>query len=155
MKIFARNLLTFLGSVAVALSAQGQTPAPAAPPARLGSTVFQWDSFTAKPSGVGVRRDVTNLPTATLERFECHISTLNPGNMSHPPHKHPQEEFIILKEGLLEATINGVTARAGPGSILFCASNEEHGMVNVGPAMATYHVIRLVTEATPRPPVKT
>jgi quercetin dioxygenase-like cupin family protein len=56
-----------------------------------------------------------------------------------------------VKEGLIEVTINGVTQRAGPGSIFFYASNDEHGMKNVGTTAATYHVVRIVTAATPPP----
>src|SRR5262245_30098952 len=77
----------------------GQSPAPAAVPAapleKMGSKVFPWESFVAKKTANGERREVANLPTATLERFESHISTLNPGEKSHPPHIHNQEEFII------------------------------------------------------------
>jgi quercetin dioxygenase-like cupin family protein len=50
----------------------------------------------------------------------------------------------------MEATINGVSRRAGPGSIFFYASNDAHGMKNVGTTAATYYVFRVVTEATPK-----
>lgn len=33
--------------------------------------------------------------------------------MSHPPHQHAREEIVIVKEGLIEATINGVATRGG------------------------------------------
>ena len=120
---------------------------PAAP-ARLGSTVFKWEDLVAKPTGVGVRRAVVNQPTATLEKFECHITTLNPGLMSHPPHRHPQEEFIILKEGVLDVFVNGRTQRVGPGSFFFYASNDLHNVTNVGDQPATYLVFNLTTAAT-------
>ena len=55
-----------------------------------------------------------------------------------------------MKEGLIEATINGRVQRAGPGSIFFIASNDEHGLRNVGSSSATYHVVRMVTAATPK-----
>ena len=124
----------------------------AAPATKLGSTVFKWEDFVAKPGPVGTRREVANQPTATLERFESHISTLNPGKMSHPPHRHPQEEFIILKEGLLDVSINGHVQRAGPGSILFFASNDLHNVTNVGDRPATYLVFNLTTAATKSAP---
>ena len=123
-------------------------PANDAPSSRLGSTVFKWEELVAKPTAVGVRRDVANLPTATLERFECHISTLNAGLMSHPPHRHPQEEFIILKAGVLEVFVNGRTQRVGPGSFFFFASNDLHNVTNVGDQPATYLVFNLTTKAT-------
>jgi quercetin dioxygenase-like cupin family protein len=50
---------------------------------------------------------------------------------------------------LIEVTINGHAERAGAGSVIFYASNDEHGMKNVGDGMATYYVLRVVTVATP------
>jgi quercetin dioxygenase-like cupin family protein len=126
----------------------------AASAAKLGSTVFKWEDFVAKPGPVGARREVANQPTTTLERFESHISTLNPGKMSHPPHRHPQEEFIILKEGTLDVSINGRVQRAGPGSVLFFASNDLHNVTNVGDTPATYLVFNLTTAATKSAPAE-
>lgn len=115
----------------------------------LSSSVFDWNSLTVQATSVGERRDVADSPTATLQRFECHITTLNPGLESHPPHRHPDEEWIIVKEGEVEATINGESHVAGPGSIVFFASNDLHGLRNAGPSQATYYVVRVVTERTP------
>ena len=142
-----RSLLLIIASLC-ALTARGQSPAPAASPAKLGSKVFTWESFTAKPTAVGLRRDVVDLPTATFEKFESHITTLNPGKMSHPPHIHPQEEFIILKEGTLDASINGNVQRVETGSIMFFASNDWHNVTNVGDKPATYLVFNMTTAAT-------
>lgn len=118
---------------------------------RIESTVFRWDDLAVKPTPVGERRDVANHPTSTLAVFECHITTLNPGRESHPPHRHPQEELIIVKEGLLDVHINGQVQRAGPGSTLFYASNDAHNVRNVGDTRATYWVINLATAATHTP----
>lgn len=121
---------------------------------KLGSTVFNWDNLVAKPTGAGERRDVSDQPTATLARFECHITTLNPGKDSHPPHKHAQEEFIILKEGTLDVHINGKTTRVGPGSMFFFASNDMHNVSNVGDKPATYLVFNLATAVTKTVPAQ-
>jgi quercetin dioxygenase-like cupin family protein len=117
-------------------------------PARLGTSLFKWEDLPAKPTEVGERRDVADQPTATLERFECHISTLLPGRLSHPPHRHPQEEFILLREGTLDVAINGKVQRAGPGAVLFFASNDLHNVTNVGDKPAVYFVFNLTTAAT-------
>lgn len=147
--LFPRPTLALLFvSLLAALMVRAQSPAPAAPPAKLGSAVFKWEDLTPKPTAVGLRRDVADQPTATLARFESHISTLNPGKMSHPPHIHPQEEFIILKEGTLDASINGKVERVEAGSILFFASNDWHNVTNVGDQPATYLVFNLATAAT-------
>jgi len=119
-------------------------------PGQLVATVFDWDQLTAKPTKVGERRDVTDGPTATLKNFECHVTTLLAGESPHPAHHHPDEEFIVIKEGTLDVTINGHTQRAGRGSVVFYASGDEHGMKNIGDKPATYYVIRAVTDLTPK-----
>ena len=56
-----------------------------------------------------------------------------------------------MKEGTVDVTINGHTQQAGPGSIVFFGSNDEHGLKNAGATAATYYVVRVVTAATPKP----
>jgi len=94
-------------------------------------------------------RAVVRAPTPTLEELEMHITTLNAGQTSHAPHQHPNEELIILREGTVEALVHGEWKRLGPGSIIFQASNELHGIRNVGTSPATYHVVNWKTTATP------
>jgi uncharacterized cupin superfamily protein len=89
----------------------------------------------------GERRNVFDAPTATLDRFECHITTINPGESSHAAHKHPQEELLIVKEGTLEAVQNDTTNRVDAGGMIFEASNESHGVRNIGLTRATYFVL--------------
>jgi len=117
-------------------------------PAKLGSTVFTWETREARPTGVGEYRGVARNPTATLREFECHITCLNAGNASHAPHIHPQEELIVLREGTLDVHINGKETRVGPGSLFFFASYDWHAVKNVGDTQAKYFVFNFSTEAT-------
>jgi quercetin dioxygenase-like cupin family protein len=133
----------------VPLSLFAQAPAPATP---LGSTVFKWEDLKVKPTGNGERRDVTDRPSATFEVFESHITTLLPGRMSHAPHQHAREELIILRDGTLDVSLNGKISRAGPGSVLFFASNDFHNVTNVGDTPATYFVFNFSTAATKHAP---
>lgn len=142
------RLFLHLALVLAPLSLIAQPAAPATPPAKLGSTVFKWEDLPARPTGNGERRDVTDGPTATFERFESHVTTLLAGRMSHPPHQHGQEELIILRDGTLDVTINGATTRAGPGSLLFFAANDFHNVQNAGDTPATYFVFNFATAAT-------
>jgi len=118
-------------------------------PSVLGSTAFDWNSLPVKTTEVGSVRQVVNQPTPTLENLEVHITTLNPGKSPHPPHRHPNEEMLIIRQGTLEALINGEWKRVGPGSVVFFASNQLHGVRNVGDDPAIYHVINWKTAATP------
>ena len=81
-------------------------------------------------------------PVATLDRLECHITTVNPGEEPHPPHQHPEEELVLIKEGTMDIMQNGERKRVGPGSVVFNSSNELHGFKNVGDTPATYFVVK-------------
>ena len=114
---------------------------PSEPPV-LSSTAVTWEEIQAKGPAESRARQVFKNPTATLDELELHVTTLPPGLDSHPPHKHPDEELIIIKQGTLEAMVNGVTRRVGPGSVIFQAANQLHSIRNVGDTPAVYHVIR-------------
>jgi XRE family transcriptional regulator, regulator of sulfur utilization len=108
----------------------------------MGSTIFDWNSMTSQPTKTGMVRRVVQKPTATLDELEIHITTLNAGESPHAPHKHPDEELIVIKEGTVESLVNGQTQRVGPGSIIFQAANQLHSIKNIGNSPATYHVIK-------------
>ena len=142
-----RDLLVALIAVSVTLTG---VAAMQPKPAVLGSQVFDWKDMVAKPNATGEVRTVVRAPSVTLEELEIHITTLKPGLASHAPHQHPNEEMLIVREGTVEALVNGQLKRVGPGSIIFQASNQLHNIKNVGDVLATYHVINWKTAATPK-----
>ncbi|HEY2760964.1 MAG TPA: cupin domain-containing protein [Pirellulales bacterium] len=123
-------------TAATVLAAQSPGKAP------LRSTAFDWEKMEVQKTPVGEKRQVFDAPVATLDRLECHITTVNPGEQPHPPHQHPEEELMLVKEGTLDVVQNGVRTQVGPGSVLFNASNEMHGFKNVGDKPATYFVVK-------------
>ncbi|MCW3846770.1 cupin domain-containing protein [Sphingomonas sp. LB-2] len=139
--------------IAVATIAAGAAWSAAAlaqgTPDILGPAVWDWEKLEVKNTDVGQLRSVIRQPTATLSELEIHVTTLNPGIASHPPHHHPNEEIVIVRTGTVEALSGGVWKRLGPGSIIFNASNSEHALRNVGATPATYDVINWKTPATP------
>ncbi len=114
----------------------------------MGSTIFDWTTMKAEPNKTGSVRRVVQRPTATLDELEMHITTLRPGETPHPPHQHPAEELLIVKEGTVESLVNGQIQRVGPGSVIFQASNQMHSIRNVGDTPATYHVIQWKSPGT-------
>jgi len=109
--------------------------------ANLGPTVFHWDEMKVEKTKTGEVRHLYKGPTATLEQLEMHVTTLDPGMQPHPPHRHVNEELIILREGHCETLSNGQWVKVEPGSVVFNASNSLHGFKNVGTTPAVYHVI--------------
>jgi quercetin dioxygenase-like cupin family protein len=120
----------------------------------LGPTVFNWNDMKAVKTPTGEVRSLCKSPTATLDQLEMHVTTLNPGLASHPPHRHVNEELIIIREGDCETLSNGNWVKVGPGSVVFNASNSLHGFRNIGTTPATYHVINWSPnkDMVPRPP---
>ena len=118
------------------------------------STAVDWSAMEAKQTKYGMSRKVFQAPTPTLDELECHITTLNPGESPHAAHHHPDEELILVKEGTVESTLNGVSRQVGPGSVIFQASDEMHGLRNVGQTPATYFVVKWKTPGKQTPPVQ-
>ena len=137
--VTARDVKVAVGTAALVLGGIGLTTAQGPV---LGSRIFDWDSLKVAKTNVGARRDVVKSPTATLDELEMHITTLDAGQQSHAPHQHVAEELLIIKEGTLEALVNGEYRKVGPGSIVFQASNQLHTIRNIGTGPATYHVVQ-------------
>jgi quercetin dioxygenase-like cupin family protein len=130
------------------LFAQTSESKPA--PGKLRSAVYDWEKLTATPTLSGLRRPVFEGPTTTVDQLHCHITTLNPGAASGEPHRHLQEEVIVIKEGKVEATVDGRTEIAGAGSVIFFAANAVSRLRNIGDGPATYTVIYYITPLTPK-----
>ncbi len=140
-----RDLMAALPALAV----MGTAFATAENKPVMGSRVFDLDSFPAKKTSFGMVRSLCSSPTATLENLEMHVTTLNPGQQPHKPHRHPNEELIIIAQGTVKTLSNGKWKRVGPGGVIFNASNHLHGLENIGKEPAIYHVINWKTAATP------
>jgi mannose-6-phosphate isomerase-like protein (cupin superfamily) len=135
--MITRRDLVVAGVTALAVVAFAQAEKPV-----MKSSVFRWEDLKAEPTKVGARREVFDERTTALDRLECHVTTLNPGEAPHAAHHHPEEELIFIREGTIEAVQNTTTNRVGPGSVLFEASNEWHGLRNVGQTTAAYYVVK-------------
>ncbi|MDX2149930.1 MAG: cupin domain-containing protein [Bryobacteraceae bacterium] len=71
-------------------------------------------------------------PTDQLKTMTAGSLLLKPGMTPHPPHEHPEEEFMVITEGTGEIEIDGKKMKCSPGSIMYCAANRSHGIVNIG-----------------------
>ena len=126
------------GALATALANSGDV----AVPAKLGSGVFTWESMPVEKTENGARRAIFDSATATVDRLETHVTNIDVGKASHAAHRHPDEELVFVREGVVEATINGVAKLAPAGSVIFYASNDLHGMRNAGDVPVSYFVLR-------------
>jgi quercetin dioxygenase-like cupin family protein len=114
----------------------------------LPAAAYNWKDIKIIPTPKGERREVFNSPTETLDQLELHITTLNPGDSSHAPHQHPNEELIIIKEGNVSAMVAGKWQQIGPGSVVYEAANSLHAIKNTGSTRTTYYALQWKTAKT-------
>jgi quercetin dioxygenase-like cupin family protein len=112
---------------------------------------------TEKPLASGLVRGQDAVPTRgewgewrRYFRGETHgtkdmvvlVVTLKPGQAPHPPHRHAEEEFMILAEGTGTWHLAGKEIRARKGDVVYAAPWSMHGLKNTGDAPLTYYMVK-------------
>lgn len=80
-----------------------------------------------------------NGPTDQLSGLCAGVAILDPGASPHPPHEHPEEEFMIVSAGTGEIVCGGQTTQVGPGAMMYCAGGTLHGITNTGSTPLTFY----------------
>jgi mannose-6-phosphate isomerase-like protein (cupin superfamily) len=70
------------------------------------------------------------------------MSVVKPHSATHPPHRHIEDEFFFILEGKSEIYFDGKKKEVGPNTSLYCPSNIEHGIRNIGDTELKYLVIK-------------
>ncbi len=115
-------------------------------PSESASFAFDKLPVTRSPNGAATRPVLRGV-TATGETIELHETTLMPGQMPHPAHKHVHTELMLIREGTVEFIMGDKSQQVGPGGVCYAASNTMHGLKNVGSTPANYFVIAIGIEA--------
>ncbi|WP_460949321.1 cupin domain-containing protein [Spirosoma daeguense] len=102
-----------------------------------GSFWIDWNDVAFKPHDKGGIRRMFDRATAMTKRFEMHVTTLNQGLWSHPPHTHRAAEILLMKEDTSQESIDGKLSSATTGDLIFLESNVPHALQNIskGPCM--------------------
>ncbi len=102
------------------------------------SMIFNIDDIPLKKTEKGGRRDFMNQSTSMLQRLELHITYLNEGLESHPPHRHNAEEIILILDGSAKESIDGLSYLGSKKEFFFLPSNSFHGIKNSGLGQNSY-----------------
>jgi len=78
-------------------------------------------------------------PTEQLSSMTAGSLLLKPGKTPHPPHQHPEEEFMVITQGTGEVSVEGKVTKVGPGSMMYCGGEKLHGIVNTGKAPLLFY----------------
>jgi XRE family transcriptional regulator, regulator of sulfur utilization len=104
-----------------------------------GSQTFRHEDLKPNTSDPLTSRLMLNTRTHTVYRADVHEWEIPSGQAPHPPHQHVHEVLMLVRDGTMEVTIAGTTARLGPGSCV--ASNQMHGWRNDGTDVVRYFVL--------------
>jgi quercetin dioxygenase-like cupin family protein len=70
------------------------------------------------------------------------VVTLKPGQEPHPPHRHAEEEFMILAEGTGTWHLDGKEFPARKGDVVYAAPWTTHGLKNTDDKTLTYYMVK-------------
>ena len=106
------------------------------------SFVMNWNDMIAKKTDKGSTRQLFDRQTTMLNRFDIHVTQLNEGFNSHPPHTHKNEEIILMLDGNAEMTIANEHPKANGGDVVYLSSLIPHNLTNVGNTPCLYFAIQ-------------
>jgi quercetin dioxygenase-like cupin family protein len=114
----------FAMAAAMPLFAEGAPPLP--------DSVVDAGHAKVTRAPFGDTRTFFDGPTGQLSSMTAGSLRLHPGMEPHPPHQHPEEEFMLVIEGHGEILVDGQVHQVAPGSMMYSASNHLHGIKNTG-----------------------
>jgi len=126
---------------ALLIPALAAAPAAGADKPAIASHAYRFEDLPTRATGPNISRAICDGTTHSGFPVDAHETELAPGKEPHPHHHHAHEEMLIVIEGTVDYTVNGVTTKLGPGGVGFAASNDEHGVKNNSDARARYAVI--------------
>lgn len=80
-----------------------------------------------------------NGSTDQLKAMCTGMAVVQPGCSPHEPHRHPEEEFLIIADGTGVIQCDGKDTQVGPGAVMYCAGNILHGITNTGKVPLTFY----------------
>ncbi len=81
-------------------------------------------------------------PTAMCENFEMHITRLGLKGPSHAPHQHVDTEIILVIDGEVDMTIDGIIYHGGAGDLFIAESNKLHEVSNAANTPCRYFAFK-------------
>ena len=106
------------------------------------SFVINWDDMVYKPHNRGCVRQLFDRKTVMLNRFDIHITSLNPEINSHEPHTHKNEEIILMIDGVGEMQLGASKQTIVTGDAAWVESEIPHNFTNTGKRPAVYFAIQ-------------
>lgn len=146
------------GVLGVVLLASCAAPAPQASDdvemvkANIATTVITAETAVATDEEWGTFKEYFAGATAGTRDLLSGTATINPGLEIHPPHRHAEEEFLMVVEGSGEWTVGEETFPATQGDMIYAAAWDLHGIKNTGDVPLTFVFWKWNSQGLPTPP---
>jgi len=119
----------------------------------LSSRVFTLDSAQVINEDFGVINLFTNGESSTYgtKNVTTGILSILPNNEAHPPHKHAEEEYLVITKGSGTWSVNGKEFSAQAGDLLYAAPWDLHGIFNSDTVNLEFYFVKWNNKGLPLP----
>jgi (S)-ureidoglycine aminohydrolase len=104
--------------------------------------LLSWSNMPVQHTAKGETRQIFSLPSPWLSKIDLHATTLNPGEVSHPPHTHRAEEIILMRTGHVQEYVDGKRYPATDGDLIFLPSGSSHALENRSTERCEYFALQ-------------
>jgi quercetin dioxygenase-like cupin family protein len=80
--------------------------------------------------------------TGQLKSLTVGSIALKPGDEPHPPHKHPEEEILLITAGHGAISIEGKATPVKTGDLMYSAGNRLHGIKAAHDSPMTFYYFK-------------
>lgn len=107
------------------------------------SGVFRWEDHPVNKKSDREGRKIFEGSSPHFSYVEIHATTQFKGAKPSPAHASEDiEEVIIVKEGLMKVTVEGVSQTIGARGVILLMPQQMHSIQNIGDGPLTYYVMR-------------
>lgn len=99
----------------------------------------KYEGKTTGKAGVFLNGETAGTRSMVVGRF-----LLNPGAEPHPPHRHVDEEVMVVTQGTGEIYCDGKTYPVKPGAVMYADPNVEHGIKNTGSKPIEFYWVKYI-----------
>ncbi len=145
------SLVAALMTAACSSNAQDGTPKEQSNDSDLKTQVLTTKSANSSEEEWGSFVEYYSGETAGVSELLSGTATIKPGLEIHPPHRHAEEEFLMVLEGEGEWTIGEETFVAKKGDMLYAAAWDTHGIKNTGETPLTFVFWKWNSKGVPVP----
>jgi (S)-ureidoglycine aminohydrolase len=113
------------------------------------SDVYAWKDAPVEKTRTGFKREIVSGMATDFQFMDISATTLKKNKMENEGVQTNFEEMVIVKDGLLEVTINGKFQTVGRGSVAVIVPGDERSFVNATNSETTYYVFRYRSKNPP------